>query len=86
MPACAFHPERPGVGVCMRCRRVICSNCCTRLEGVNHCHACLKALGSRAEDAGRPVDVWPVLSGLLLAFSCLALVGLCWLLQGVLAP
>ena len=47
MALCKYHPDRPGVGVCMRCRAVICAACCTRLEGINHCHACLKALAAR---------------------------------------
>src|SRR5207245_3384833 len=49
MASCKYHPDRPGVGVCMRCRAVICNDCCTRLDGVNHCHACLKALGRPAD-------------------------------------
>jgi hypothetical protein len=41
---CQYHPERDGIGVCMRCRAVICSECSTRIEGVNHCVRCLAAL------------------------------------------
>jgi hypothetical protein len=70
----------------MRCRRVICAACTTRLDGVNHCHVCLKALGSRAEEPARRLDPWPLLGGILLALSCLILAGLCWLVQGTLAP
>jgi hypothetical protein len=52
--ACHFHRDRPGVGVCMRCRKVICAACCTRLAGVNHCHACLKVIAARRDEtAGR---------------------------------
>ena len=47
MRACHYHEDRPAVGICMRCRRAICAACTTRLDGVNHCHQCLKAL-SRA--------------------------------------
>ena len=44
MASCRYHPETPGVGICVRCRTVICDACCTRLQGINHCHECLKAL------------------------------------------
>jgi hypothetical protein len=70
----------------MRCRKVICAACRTRVDGVNHCHACLKALGSRKEEAGPRFDPWPVLGLFFLGAGGLALFGLCWLFQGVLAP
>jgi hypothetical protein len=47
MAYCEFHPDRRGVGVCMRCRAVICPACCTRLDDVNHCHECLRRLANR---------------------------------------
>ena len=47
MAVCKYHPGRPGVGVCMRCRAVVCAACTTRLEGVNHCHVCLRELAAR---------------------------------------
>jgi hypothetical protein len=37
----------------MRCRKVICAACCTRLAGVNHCHACLAAIAARLLAAAR---------------------------------
>ncbi len=86
MAACYYHPDRPGVGVCMRCKRVICGSCCTRVDGVNHCHACLKALGSKSEDARPAMDLWPLVSIVLLGVGGLILVGLCWLVQGTLSP
>ncbi len=49
MASCKYHPGRPGVGVCMRCRAVVCEACTTRLDGVNHCHACLRELAAPAE-------------------------------------
>ena len=85
MTTCRYHPDRPGVGLCMRCRSVICAACCTQLEGINHCHACLKAL------AARPVRRAPRVSpfvgvGLLLAGAWAALFGLLLLAQGGAAP
>jgi hypothetical protein len=83
--ACHYHPETPGVGICMRCRTVICAACCTRLQGINHCHACLASLA-------RPRG-WPGLAAGS-ALAALALLGVLWaaffglglLLQGRLAP
>jgi hypothetical protein len=46
---CQYHPDRPGIGICVRCRTVICRDCCTRLDGINHCHACLRAMGDWLE-------------------------------------
>ncbi|MBL8793372.1 MAG: hypothetical protein JNM56_05690 [Planctomycetia bacterium] len=72
MALCHYHPERAGVGICMRCRVVICTACCTKLDGVNHCHACLKALGRRDEPARS--------HGIPAALAAVLVLGLCWLL------
>ena len=86
MAVCRYHRDRPGVGVCMRCRAVICQACCTRVDGVNHCHACLKALGRPAErrprgpGAGVAVGVAGLVVGWLFWF------GVFWQLRGQLAP
>jgi hypothetical protein len=72
MALCHYHPDRTGVGICMRCRVVICTACCTKVDGVNHCHACLKALGRRDEQS-RP-------SGISITLAALLTLGLCWLL------
>ena len=84
MAVCHYHPERPGVGVCVRCRVVICAACCTRLDGINHCHACLRKLGARLEPARPRGELRGLTAGLLLALGGLLLAGLCWLGQGVL--
>lgn len=40
---CVNHPERDGVGICKGgCRRVICDECSTRLDGINTCLDCLQ--------------------------------------------
>jgi hypothetical protein len=92
--ACQFHPDRAAVGLCMRCRRTICADCCTRLQGVNHCHACLKELGgssaggdlSRASRSHTPVESWPVVAVCLSGLGWLVLLFVCWLLRGAVAP
>jgi hypothetical protein len=83
---CHYHPERPGIGVCVRCRRVICADCCTRLDGINHCHACLKALARRPVSAvrGRLLGALAALG--LVGLAWLFFLGVCWLVQGALAP
>src|SRR5262245_51545864 len=99
MAACYYHGDRPGVGLCMRCRKVICAACCTRLDGINHCHACLKALagrgqaspGASAPGVGRKrsaagPDLAPLVALALFGLSALVLMGLGWLGQGLLAP
>ncbi len=53
MAYCRFHPDRPGIGICMKCRQVICLACTTRLDGINHCHACLKRLAQADERRAR---------------------------------
>ncbi|MDF1665082.1 MAG: hypothetical protein P1V97_25195 [Planctomycetota bacterium] len=42
---CVNHPNREGVGICMsrNCRKVVCDECSTKLEGINTCLACLNA-------------------------------------------
>lgn len=70
----------------MRCRVAICAACCTRLNGVNHCHACLKVLGGRrGEQAANPVGR-VVLAALLLGMACLVLFALSWAVSGKMAP
>lgn len=86
MRTCHFHNDRPGIGICMRCRVVICAACCTRVNGVNHCHACLKVLGGRQEETRRGGRVGLLLAGLLLGMAWLLLWGLCWVVSGTMAP
>jgi hypothetical protein len=82
---CHYHSDRPGIGVCMRCRVVICAACCTRVEGVNHCHACLKKLGARRErPSSGPRNLRFLTAGLLLGLGWLVLFGLFWLAHGLL--
>jgi hypothetical protein len=83
--SCRYHPDTPGVGICVRCRTVICAACCTRLQGINHCHECLRAL---ARDPGRPrAGAGSALAALgLLALAAALLFGLLLLAQGRLAP
>jgi hypothetical protein len=83
MAVCEFHPDRPGIGVCMRCRAVICAGCCTRVDDVNHCHACLKELAVRP---ARPLGSSAFSAFMVLAAACLFFFGVFWAAQGSLGP
>jgi hypothetical protein len=83
---CYFHGDRPGVGVCMRCRVVVCAACCTRVDGVNHCHACLKVLGHRGDEKRTDPSLRVVLATVCLGLSWLVLCGIFWLVQGKMTP
>ena len=80
MTQCTYHPDRIGIGVCMRCRAVICAECCTRLDGINHCHACLGELGQRPTPRRRQSSRLSV--AMVLGLIYLAFVGMLWLAQG----
>ena len=38
---CFYHPDRSGIGICVECRNVICTECTTQFEGINRCAKCL---------------------------------------------
>jgi len=85
LAVCKYHRDRPGIGVCMRCRAVICRACCTRVEGINYCHACLKKL-SRPARAAAGGGLSTAVAFLSLVVTWLIFVGVFFGLQGRLAP
>jgi hypothetical protein len=55
--ACANHPDREALGVCIRCHRLVCAECVTRIDGINHCARCLEATSeARRSAAPRPTS------------------------------
>ncbi len=50
---CHYHPERAGLGICVECRNVICTECTTQFEGINRCAKCL---GERLAKARKLTD------------------------------
>jgi len=66
---CAHHPERAPIGRCAACRRAVCHECHTRLDGVLHCRDCLGA--TAAELAGRRGRVLPRIATSLAALAVL---------------
>jgi len=83
MVSCEFHPEQHAIGVCMRCRAVICAECCTRVDDVNHCHACLKELAARP---ARPPGSSAAQAMLLVVGALLFFFGVFCAARGSLAP
>lgn len=67
---CHYHPERAGLGICVECRNVICTECTTQFEGINRCAQCL---GARLAKARALVDrrEWSV-GNVMLALVALA--------------
>jgi hypothetical protein len=49
---CENHRQREAIGVCVQCRRRVCSECSTKVEGINYCVSCLAGL---AREGGRKV-------------------------------
>ena len=86
MSLCHYHPDRIGVGVCMRCRVVICTECCTRVDGVNHCHACLKVLGQRQERPRAASFVPQLRAAVFLFLAWVFFFVIAWSLRAALAP
>ncbi len=48
--ACANHAQREAIGICVQCRTRVCSECATKVEGINYCVSCLAGL---AVDGGK---------------------------------
>lgn len=47
---CTNHPAREGIGICVVCRRVVCVECSTKIDGVNHCRGCLASRSAKAAE------------------------------------
>ena len=41
---CQNHAQREAIGVCVRCRARMCSECATKIDGINYCVSCLAGL------------------------------------------
>ena len=72
---CQYHPDRPGLGVCVECRSVICTECTTQFEGINRCAKCLSARLAKTSrlEARRdwaPSNVMLAMLSVALLFGC----------------
>lgn len=67
---CDNHPAREAIGLCVACRSALCSECITKIEGMNYCLPCLRKAEAAAAsplDARREIRTGAPL--LLLAFT-----------------
>ena len=85
MTTCRYHRTEPGIGICKRCRYVICAACCTQLDGINYCHACLKEIAARPARPPAQVSPWASIGAVIVGVWAV-LFGLLLLVQGTLAP
>lgn len=72
---CHYHPDRGGVGVCVKCRTVICEECSTRFKRANHCSVCVARLQEAEVELELPPSKGLVWSGVLLGSLFLILGG-----------
>lgn len=42
--ACANHAEREAIGICIKCKKRVCGECTTKVDGINHCVGCFDEL------------------------------------------
>jgi hypothetical protein len=87
--SCTNHPEREAIGVCVQCRTRVCSECSTKVEGINYCVNCLAGLaieGGRARASrapGSPLS-WGVYAQASSLFAVLSV--LMWLFLEAVMP
>jgi hypothetical protein len=75
---CHYHADRPGLGVCVECRNVICLECTTQFDGINRCAQCLsRRLGNVRAVA--PRREWGAVNVILSLFSLAAVFGAVYL-------
>jgi len=70
---CRNHPARGAIGICVICRAPVCADCTTKVDGINHCIACLARRPQRRETVRRTRP------GLLVAAGIPLSIGFFWL-------
>ncbi len=81
---CHYHPERAGLGICVECRNVICTECTTQFEGINRCARCLEQK-LRSSRSLRDRKEWSFGNVLLALLSVLVVAGMVRLLAVAIA-
>lgn len=85
--ACANHPQREAIGICIKCRTRVCSECSTKVDGINYCVSCLAGLAvqttarAASQDQGSPRVAYVSASAYFVALS-----GLLWLFLELMLP
>jgi hypothetical protein len=83
--ACPNHPQREAIGICVRCRKRVCSECATKVDGINYCVDCLAALAGQDTQA-KPAESSRLGAYLSASTYLVALIGLVWMLLKVMLP
>jgi len=81
---CEQHDGRAAVGICVHCKRPLCGDCITKVDGINHCRACLEAQVRAPLSAARPLGA--LSARLMLGAGVGALWLLAWLALSALLP
>jgi alkyl hydroperoxide reductase subunit AhpF len=77
--ACANHPRREAIGICVACRKQVCGECTTKVDGINYCVHCLGTLaGPARREATGDGPTSPVLAALSLVGGVALLTVLAW--------
>jgi hypothetical protein len=83
--SCEQHEGRAAVGICVHCKRPLCGDCITKVDGINHCRACLETQApAPPQSARRPLGAVP--ARLLLGAGVGALWLLAWIALSALLP
>lgn len=73
------------MGICVQCRKAMCSDCITKIDGVNHCRACLERV-VRAQAQSRTEAKGGVPPWLAISFGFAVVWGLSYMMIEVLMP
>ncbi|MEW5800702.1 MAG: B-box zinc finger protein [bacterium] len=84
--SCSLHPQRKAIGLCVQCRTSMCSECSTRVDGINYCQNCLSTL-HRLQSNQVPrhyrqlslSNLFLILAGGLLIWGTFYLLGALWI-------
>lgn len=75
---CANHPQREAVGICVDCRKQVCVECTTKVDGINHCVSCLRTMAGPARAEEKRTTTSPVLRIVSLAAMSFVLGLMAW--------
>lgn len=83
--ACVNHPEREALGICIRCRTRVCSECVTKVDGINYCVTCLAIMAVQSTPRSELKERKTFVMARLVA-SIAVLVALTWALLESMLP
>jgi hypothetical protein len=86
LAACVNHPRREAIGVCVLCRKRVCSECVTKVEGINYCVSCLAVLADAGQRSAAFTPLSPVRARLSAFAFLVSLSLLAWALVEAALP